>query len=115
MKNKPVEFFLEHIIEAIEKINELKEENSYESFMDDWHISDLIIRQIEVIGEASKQLPENFKQRYSKVPWRDITDMRNNLIHRYFGVEKDIIWQVINKDIPKLMKDVKNILEDLDR
>ena len=74
---------------------------------------DAIVRKLEIIGEAANNISDKFKARFPDVPWRDIIDMRNRLIHGYFGVDLNIVWQVITKDIPPLHKQIKDILKEL--
>lgn len=104
------EFYLKHIKDCCLKIISLTENIDYDEFCDDWKVSDLVIRQIEIIGEASNQLPEVFKEENSHVPWREIIDMRNNLIHQYFGVDLAIVWDVSIHEIPNLLKEVRTLL-----
>jgi uncharacterized protein with HEPN domain len=66
-------------------------------------LRDGLIRQIEIIGEAAGRLSENFRSRYPDVPWRDITAMRNRLIHAYAGVNLDLVWETVQQDIPQLI------------
>ena len=74
---------------------------------------DAIVRKLEIIGEAANNISDKFKARFPDVPWRDIIDMRNRLIHGYFGVDLNIVWQVITKDISHLHKQIKDILKEL--
>jgi uncharacterized protein with HEPN domain len=73
------------------------------------------VRSIEIIGEAVKQLPESFRQQYPAIAWRAIAGMRDRLIHGYFGVDYDIVWDVITTKIPELAATVQEILADEDR
>lgn len=70
-----------------------------------------MIRQLEIIGEASKKLSKEFKEKYPQIPWRDISGMRDKLIHDYFGIDLDAVWDTISKDIPELEDRLKDIIQ----
>lgn len=72
-------------------------------------LQDAIIRNFEVIGEASKKISKDFKKVYFEIPWKEISGMRDKLIHDYLGVDIDVIWETIIKDLPFLMKELKKI------
>ena len=69
------------------------------------------MRRIEIIGEALKNLSKNFKDKHQKIEWREIAGMRDKLIHQYFGIDSDIIWDTAKNDIPKLKKQISELLE----
>ena len=76
-------------------------------------LQDALIRQVEIIGEASSRISKDIKEKYSEVSWIDIKDMRNKLIHDYFGVNILIVWKTVQEDVPILKKHVLEILKDL--
>jgi len=86
---------------------------SYEDFLRDRKTQDAVIRNLEIIGEAAKNLPSNIKERYPKIPWRALSGMRDKLIHAYFGVSLSIVWETIKNDLPVLKQQVESILKDL--
>ncbi len=110
MKKEP-RIFIEHILKSIEKIESFSKGVSKEKLLKDELIQSAIIRQIEIIGEAVKNLPKEFTIKYSFVPWGEIARTRDKLIHHYFGVDLEAIWKVINDDLPKLKTDIKRILK----
>jgi len=73
------------------------------------------VRSIEVIDEASKQLPDALKAKYGTLPWREITDMRDKLIHAYFGMDTETIWQTVQDNIPPLKQTIQKILKDQEK
>jgi len=75
--------------------------------------SSAVIRKFEIIGEAAKQVPENVKQKYSSVPWKEMAGMRDKLIHFYFGVNYKLLWQTIKNRIPEIKPVIVQILKDL--
>ena len=86
-----------------------------ERFMAESQWQDATIRQLEVIGEATKQLTEELRSKHSQTPWRRIAGMRDVLIHDYMGVDLNAVWGVTQKDLPKLKEDVEAILQDSER
>lgn len=110
MKKDP-EIFLKHILESVEIIEEHTKGITKEKFSKNVTVQDAVIRRIEIIGEAVKNLPPDFKKRRSEVEWREITGMRDKLIHEYFGVNLNVVWRTINKDIPQLKKQISELLE----
>ena len=101
MKNHDTAY-LKHILDAISRINEYIQNLDHDKFMINNLIQDGVIRQLEIIGEATKRLSKDFTQRYPEIPWKDIAGMRDKLIHGYFGVDLDAVWDTAKKDIPKL-------------
>jgi uncharacterized protein with HEPN domain len=83
-----------------------------EEFLRNPTLQRAFVRSIEVIGEAAKQIPESLRQQYPHIEWRAITGMRDRLIHGYFGVDYEIIWDVVRNKIPVLEKDIRQILEE---
>jgi len=110
MKKDP-KIFLHHILESIEEIENHLKDISEEEFLQDVKTQDAVVRRIEIIGEASKNLPTNFKKKYPEVEWREIAGMRDRLIHHYFGIDMSIVWEVSRKDLPKLKKQISKTLE----
>ena len=104
------EFLLDMLL-ACEKILNYTKNLSYEEFRKNDMVVDAVVRNIEVLGEASKNISQNLKQKYPEVEWRDISRTRDKIIHFYFGVDLDIIWNIITVDIPSLMKKLKVIVK----
>jgi len=102
MKTKDDRVFLHHIFEAIQRIKEYTKHLSYEDFLNNNLVQDATIRQIEIIGEATKHISEKFRNIHKTIPWRDIAGMRDKLIHGYFGVDLDAVWKTVTEDIPFL-------------
>lgn len=103
--------FVEHIIDSIKNIEAFMKKVSRESFLKNKEKQSAVIRQIEIIGEAVKNLPSEFKDKHPNVPWKDIVGMRDKLMHHYFGVDIEKVWITLKEDIPKLKNQIKNIIE----
>ena len=104
---------LTDILEALESIQSFVEGMGFEDFKQDNKTSSAVIRKFEVIGEAAKRVPESIKQKYPSVPWKEMAGMRDKLIHFYFGVNYDLLWQTIKNRIPEIKPVISQILRDL--
>ena len=102
--------YIEHILESFTKIVQYLESVSYEAYLADEEKQDAIIRKIEVAGEATKHLSPEFREKYSNIPWRAIAGMRDKLIHDYFDVDLDTVWEAATKDIPGLIPDIETLM-----
>ena len=111
MRKDPL-IFIKHILNAITDIEESTKNLSKKEFEENKDVKDATVRRIEIIGEAVKNLPDSFRNKYSEVPWKEIVGTRDKMIHHYFGVDLNIVWDIVKKDLPDLKKKVKEILEE---
>jgi uncharacterized protein with HEPN domain len=107
--------YVEDIIEAIDSIQAYTKGLTYEKFSCDKKTIDAVIRNFEIIGEATKQMPLAVRQEYSKVPWREMAGMRDKLIHGYFGVQLDVVWKTVKERIPAVRISICEVLAELKR
>ena len=111
MSERDISLYLRDMIESAEAIFEYVENLSFHDFLNDRKTYSAVIREFEIIGEAAKHLPEELTKKYEHIAWRDITDFRNLLIHEYFGVDSDIVWNPIRDDLPLLYQTLCKISE----
>jgi uncharacterized protein with HEPN domain len=100
------------MLEACERIQRYTERMDLLEFASDGMRQDAVVRNLEVIGEAARQLPEEIRDTLSTVPWHQVIGMRNLLIHAYFGVDPEIVWSVITEKLPPLVNAVQAYLSD---
>lgn len=102
--------YLLHIRDAITKIERYTSTATYEQFLKSEWDQDAVIRNLEIIGEALSHIDQAFREAHSTLPWRKIIALRNILIHAYFGVDLDLVWKIITKDVPELKQELESIL-----
>lgn len=110
---KEPEVFVRHILESIERIEEFTKGKTKTDFLEDTQLQDATIRRIEIIGEASKNIPEDFKTNYPDIPWSEMSKTRDKLIHGYFGVDLELTWNIVKMDLPDLKEKIESLLEGL--
>jgi len=101
--------YIKHMLLCIGKIVKFTKGLHYDEFADNELVQDAVIRNIEVIGKASKHVSDHLKQTYFEIPWKEISGMRNKLIHDYMGVDIEVVWKTIKTDLPMLKKMLRNI------
>ena len=111
MSRREIAEILEDIVDSIERITAYVDNMSYDEFTADLKTQDAVVRNIEIIGEAAKQLPYTFTVAHSDIPWRALAGTRDRLIHDYSGVNYDIVWAVIVSDLPSLRARIREILQ----
>jgi len=104
--------YLRHILLAIEKVNEYSNRGGKDLFDRDTAIQDAIVKQIEILGEASRRISVEFKEKHPTIPWREMSGMRDKLVHDYMGVDLEAVWKTAVADIPQLKSIVEEILKE---
>jgi len=110
MKKKSYKVFLHHILQECNFLIENSRTLNYEEFSNNPVFQRAFVRSLEIIGEAVKNLPAEFKDSYSHIPWKNIAGMRDILIHEYFGIDYELVWKVVKESIPSLRKEILHIL-----
>lgn len=113
MKNKNPLFFLQDIQNSLIKIFKYTKNLSYDDFILDDKTKDAVERNFEIIGEAVKNLPIEFKNNYPNIPFKQIAGMRDKLIHDYFGVDYEIVWKTIKEKLPEFKHSINGIINTL--
>lgn len=112
--NKDPKVFLRHILESIVLIESYLAGVSKKEFLMTPQLQDSVIRRIEIIGEAVKNLPVDWRADYPQIPWQKIAGMRDVLIHQYFGVDMELTWRVAKRELPKLKREIARLLQQLE-
>jgi len=111
---RDVRDYLDDILESIGRIKEYLGNLTEEDFYENTLVQDAVLRRLEIIGEAVKHIPNEFRCKYPEIPWKEIAGMRDIMIHAYFGVNLRRVWKVIEKDIPDLEFKIMKIIEELE-
>jgi len=111
MKKRDMRLYLSDIWESIIAIEEYTQPITEEDFYENRQAQDAIVRRLEIIGEAVKNIDDDFRKNYPEIPWKKIAGLRDIITHEYFGVKLERIWEVIRKDIPDLKKKMTRIKE----
>ncbi len=101
---------LSDILNSIEKIKEYSKGHSFSTFINDSKTQDAVIRNFEIIGEAANRLPEDFKDKHPQINWFRIRGFRNRIVHDYMGIDYQIVWTIIEKDLENLASDIRSIV-----
>jgi uncharacterized protein with HEPN domain len=103
---------IEHILDAIGKIEQYTVGLTESSFAEQSMVVDAVIRNFQVIGEAVRHVPDDVQARYPEIPWSLIQGMRHILVHDYYAVKLDVVWRTIQQSLPPLLESLRNILKD---
>ena len=110
MSSRKPDLYLQDILRACNDIiNFTKSIRSGDELLNDRRTYLAVIRSLEIIGEAARQMPRSFKEKHPTIPWREVASLRNVIAHEYFGLDADIIWDVIQTQIPTLFEQVRQI------
>jgi len=101
---------LQHIVESIALVERYVKGKEFPEFAQDVELQDAVLRRLEIIGEAAKSLPDGFKKSHPEIAWKKAAGMRDILIHQYFGVDLEVVWETIRSDLPKLKRQLRKLL-----
>ncbi|MDI6735527.1 MAG: DUF86 domain-containing protein [bacterium] len=114
MKNRDIRDYLQDILDSIREVKEFIENMEFEDFAEDKKSINAVVRSLEVIGEAAKKIPDNLREKYPQIPWKRMAGMRDKLIHEYWGVDLEIVWEVINSELPPISPLIQKVLGDME-
>jgi uncharacterized protein with HEPN domain len=112
MSKRDWKILFEYIIESIKKIEEYVTDLSYDDFEVNNLITDAVVRNIEIIGEASKNIPTEIQQSFTDIPWQKLRGIRNRIVHDYFDIDRTIIWYIVTNEISPLKKALQDHLKN---
>jgi uncharacterized protein with HEPN domain len=115
MKVRDYRDYLQDIFDAVNDIENFVDNMTYEEFIKDRKTLNAVVRSIEIIGEASKNIPETMKAKHKELPWKQMAGMRDKLIHAYFGVDVETLWKAVKENIPPLRQSIQQMLKDLEK
>jgi len=105
--------FIKDILEHIEKMESFIADMSYEDFKRDTKTNFAVVRCVEIVGEAAKNIPDSIREKYKQVPWKYLTGMRDKIAHFYFGIDLKRVWEVATVKLPPLKPNIQQILADI--
>jgi uncharacterized protein with HEPN domain len=112
MKKRDATDYLKDILQAIDEVETFIDDLTYDEFINDKKTLNAVVRSIEVIGEATKNIPESIRSKYPELPWREMAGMRDKLIHGYFGIDTETIYKAAKQDLPPLKTPIQKILKE---
>lgn len=107
--------YIKDILDCIERVEEFVGDMNFDEFLADDKTSSAVVRKLQIIGEATKNIPKSITQKYDEVPWKEMARMRDKIIHFYFGVDYEIVWSVIKERLPEIKPTILQILEDMQK
>lgn len=110
MPKREEALYIQDILTAINNIEEYTKDLTFSDFDEDKKTIDAVVRNLEIIGEAAKNISKNIVQLHPEIPWEKMVSMRNKVIHEYFGVDTEILWETIHEDLPGLKKQIKELI-----
>jgi len=110
MSKRDWRILFEDMLEATDKIERYTAGMEYDDFVHTSLVIDAVVRNVEIIGEASKQVPAQVQGKYTRIPWRQLAGIRNRIVHEYFGVDVGIIWHIVTNELPKLKSELRKAL-----
>ena len=110
MSNRGDKEFLSDIEEAIKRIKTYTRNMSYQKFLKDIKTQDAVVRNLEIIGKAVKNISESLKAEHPNIPWNDMDRVRDKVIHFYFGVNYDVVWSIAKEDLPQVAEQINTVL-----
>jgi uncharacterized protein with HEPN domain len=112
MKKRELGDYIQDILEALGEVEDFTAGMQFEDFVEDKKTINAVVRSLEVIGEAAKKMPDSMREKYPEIPWKRMTGMRDKLIHEYFGIDLEIVWEVVTNELPPIKPLIQKVLEE---
>ncbi len=106
------DFYLEDILKSMRRITEYIEGKRFVDFKKDYMLVDAVVRNFEIIGEASNNIPSTIQNKYPEIPWKKMYGLRNLMTHEYFGIDYEMLWEIASVNLPENIKDLERLIED---
>lgn len=113
--SRDISLYLEDIIECCEKVLRFTKDMTFKDFVHDELHFDAVLRNLEIIGEAVKHIPDSIREKYPDITWKKIAGFRDVVVHNYFGVSDEMVWDIIENMVQPLLEQAKNILAEQDK
>lgn len=104
--------YIEDILDAMEKVETMLSDVDFDEFEEDYQLNFAVVRALEIVGEATKRLPESLRDQYSEIPWKDMAGMRDRIIHGYDAINLRVVWETVKGRIPEIKPNIQQILDD---
>lgn len=111
MSKRDVRLFLQDMLDSIQKIQDWTGNLSLEQFKKDERTQDAVVRNLEILGEAARNIPEDLRKQHVEIPWSRVVGFRNIAIHDYFGVDLETVWKIITEGIPEIKPHIQRMLK----
>lgn len=109
--NRQFDFYLEDMLKSMLRITEYINNKNFSDFKKDYMLVDAVVRNFEIIGEASKNVPLEIQEMYPEIPWKKMYGLRNLISHEYFGIDYEMLWEIASTNLPQNIQDLKKIIE----
>ena len=114
MKKRELGDYIQDILEALGEVEDFTTGMQFEDFVEDKKTINAVVRSLEVIGEAAKKMPDSMREKYPEIPWKRMTGMRDKLIHEYFGIDLEIVWEVVTNELPPIKPLIQKVVENIE-
>ena len=104
--------YIEDILDAMEKAETMLSDVDFDEFEEDYQLNFAVVRALEIVGEATKRLPESLRDQYSEIPWKDMAGMRDRIIHGYDAINLRVVWETVKGRIPEIKPNIQQILDN---
>jgi len=115
MKERDFTDYIKDILISMQDVEEFTSGMTFEDFLQDKKTIKAVIRSLEVLGEAAKKIPDDIKARYPRIPWKRMAGMRDKLIHEYFGVDLEIVWNAAKKELPPVKSSIEELVREIEK